>query len=138
MANEIVLEGFEQFNKRLKDAPHSVEVKADAIVYDHALKWVQLAKRSAPKNFGSLAGKISAARLAPLSSMVVSPAKYSPYREWGTGAKVSVPGDLTNYAMQFKGQKKVIGSKPTPFFFIHREGIKTSLTNGIKKILDSI
>jgi hypothetical protein len=38
-----------------------------------------------------------------LTGEVVVGVSYGPYIEFGTGSKVVVPGELKNYAMQFKG-----------------------------------
>lgn len=52
-------------------------------------------------------------------------ASYGPYVEYGTGAKVIVPTELKEYAMQFKGKgiRQVnLSARPFlyPAYFIHR------------------
>jgi len=39
-----------------------------------------------------------------LTGEIVVWAEYGPYVEFGTGSGVSVPGEFTDYAMQFKGK----------------------------------
>lgn len=136
MANEITLDGWDKFRDKLNKIPLSIEVKGDAIVFDEANKWAGLAKRTAPVNFGALRGRIQAVKTGQGRAEVVSPIKYSPYREWGTGAKVSVPAELTNYALQFKGAKRTAGSRPTPYFFIHKKTIEASTYARIQQMIN--
>lgn len=137
MANEIRLEGFDKFRNKLNSLPSYLLNKAAAIVQDEGRRWAGLAKRSAPVNFGKLRGEIQAVPVAPLTIEVISPIKYSPYVEWGTGTKVSVPADLVNYALQFKGVRKVIGQVPHAYFFIHKESVKSSLNARLEKVLNT-
>ena len=141
MANEIILDGWDKFKGKLNNLPLSITEKADSIVYDEALRWKELADKSARSGMnqrtGTLRRNLSVARISQLSYEIVSPIKYSPYREWGTGTKVSVPAGLTNYALQFKGAKKTLGSRPTPFFFIHKKTIEASLYARIEKLLQT-
>ncbi len=135
MANEIKLEGWDKFMKKLDGLPASIFTKVDAIVQDEAKRWEGLAKRSAPVNFGTLRSRIQAVPVAQMSAEVISPTKYSPYVEWGTGTRVNVPSDLTAYAIQFKGVKKVIGQHPNAYFFIHKPAVELSLNNRVNKFL---
>lgn len=140
MANEIKLEGWDKFMKKLDGLPASIFTKVDAIVQDEANKWARLAKRTAPRNKiiglgGTLVSRIQAVPVAPMSAEVISPTKYSPYVEWGTGTRVNVPSDLTAYAIQFKGVKKVIGQHPNAYFFIHKPAVELSLNNRVNKFL---
>lgn len=137
MASEIRLEGFDAFKRKLSDLPTKTERVCGAIVQDEAMKWAGLAKRSAPVNFGRLRQGIQAVNIAPLTAEVVSQIRYSPYVEWGTGAKVSVPPDLSDYALRFKGQRQTKGRSPVAFFFIHKPGISVSLNNRINKYLNT-
>lgn len=44
--------------------------------------------------------------------------KYAPYVEFGTGSGVSVPAELQEYAMQFKGAGiRQVNRKARPYFF---------------------
>jgi hypothetical protein len=137
LSNVITLTGFKEFEAKLKSLPQSITIKADAIVQDEALRWSQLAKRSAPVNFGKLRGGIQAVPTGQMRAEVVSPVKYSPYMEWGTGTKVNVPTELLQYALQFKGQKKVLGISPHAFFFIHKEAVSKTLNSRLLKILNT-
>ena len=137
MANEITLDGWDKFRGKLNNLPQQLIAKTGAIVQDEAMKWAWLAKRSAPVNFGRLRSQIQAVPTGLLSSEVVSPIKYSPYVEWGTGTKVNVPADLAAYAIRFKGSRKVIGMNPKVFFFIHKPAIESSLMARVQKYLNT-
>lgn len=135
MANEIRLEGWDRFKKKLDGLPATVFNTANIIVQDEAKRWEGLAKRSVPVNFGALWSRIQAVPVAQMSAEVVSPTRYSPYVEWGTGTRVNVPADLTNYAIQFKGQRKVIGRHPHGYFFIHKPAIEKTFNDRLNKLL---
>jgi HK97 gp10 family phage protein len=128
--------------------PAMLKAEAAAVVENGAKTFVQLAKRDAPVRttpvlktggtFGSnLKQMISYFPSGQLSFTVVSGAKYSPYLEWGTITKVSVPGELAEYALQFKGRglKKNGGILPHPFFFKQTTPVKAQLEKQLALIL---
>jgi hypothetical protein len=44
--------------------------------------------------------------------------KYAPYVEFGTGTRVSVPGDVKEYAIQYKGAGlRKVNNRAQPYFF---------------------
>ena len=139
MANELKLEGFKEFGDKLKSASTDVLDEIDAEVYDAAKMWEERAKIDCPKDNaggGGIAGSIFGDRTGFMESEVVSPVAHSPYMEWGTGTRVSVPADLQGYAIQFKGKKSVIGVYPQPFFFIQKPIVEAHLINRIKEIVE--
>lgn len=129
--------GFKEFQAKLKALPNDLQTLADVYVQDAGLEWEQKAKRSAPVNFGQLRGSISSQKTGNMSAEITSAKLYSPYVEWGTGTRVKVPTELQSYAIQFKGQKKVVGRYPKPFFFIHKEPIKKELYEKLNKLLNT-
>lgn len=137
MSNGVNIIGFKEFQAKLKRLPNDLQTLADVYVQDAGLEWAQRAKRAAPKNFGQLAGNINSEKTGNMRSEITSGKLYSPYVEWGTGTRVSVPANLQTYAIQFKGQKKVIGRFPKPFFFIHKEPIKKELFAKLTKLLNT-
>ncbi len=67
-----------------------------------------------------LGGLKQSIRMTPQASepAVFSTAPYSPYVEFGTGGKVTVPQDLISFARQFKGKGiKQINLPARPFFY---------------------
>lgn len=84
------------------------------------------AKRTAPVNFGFLRNSIGSSVLSGGMSAEVWAGgqgagmwvKYAPYVEFGTGDLVSVPSDLTDYAIQFKGKGiRKVNNRARPYFF---------------------
>ena len=137
MSNGVNIIGFREFQAKLKALPNDLQTLADVYVQDAGMEWEQLAKRAAPVDKGFLRGAITSRKVGNMTAEVESGRLYSPYVEWGTGTRVSVPANLQTYAIQFKGQKKVIGRFPKPFFFIHKEPIKKELFAKLTKLLNT-
>ena len=84
---------------------------------------VGMAKRSAPADTGNLRNLISLQKVGANYIEVFSKAPYSPYVEFGTGARVSLDDMLelgipAQYAAQFKGKGvKDINLPARPFFY---------------------
>jgi hypothetical protein len=129
------LEGFDKYREKLQSAPANMQRTVDAYVQDAALSWEQRAKRTAPVDFGRLKGGIVSSKTGQMAAEIVSGMKYSPYVEWGTGTRVSVPAELQSYAIQFKGVNKVVGRFPKPFFFIQKPIIQKELIAKIENYL---
>ena len=74
-------------------------ITAESIVAD--------AKQRAPVNFGQLRQSIknTKATIQLNRSLIFSNAPYSPFVEFGTGAKVKVPAGFESLAAEFKGKK---------------------------------
>jgi HK97 gp10 family phage protein len=102
-----------QFTKLDKVVQEEVVEEIVSFGQDVALK----AKSRAPKDLGYLAQSTNA-QIIPNGVQIFSNAKYAPYVEFGTGAKVDVPQGLEQYAIQFKGKGiKQVNLKARPFFF---------------------
>lgn len=132
--------GFDEFEKRVKAASKKV---ANEIAHEVTVAgdlFVRNAKRDAPADLGQLRGGISNQKIADMTTEVSSVAKHSPYIEWGTITRVSVPGELMEYAAQFKGRgiRKNGGIFPRPFFFKQIPIIREKFRQNIKNILDRI
>lgn len=138
MPDGIFLTGFDKFAEKLRNLPTQVRKEVDFEVYDAANEWALRAKQAAPVDHGILKGGITSKHIGLMEADVYSNASYSAYVEWGTGTRVSVPSELASYAIQFKGQKSVVGMRPQPFFFIQMPAISQLLeqriTNNILKV----
>lgn len=99
------LSGLDAVQKALKNIDKNLTKELSNEINASALKIQSNAKRLAPVNFGQLRNGIGLIKDGDLTFSVESKASYSPYVEFGTGGKVSVPADFTAYAQQFKGQK---------------------------------
>ena len=103
----IRVEGFEKLYQRFKKLDEATKIEVKNEFNAAALKIQGTAKRLAPVNFGTLRNSIVLDETGDGSDFmytVSATAKYAPYVEFGTGAKVSVPADYAEYAATFKGQ----------------------------------
>ena len=83
------------------------------------------AKSFVPVNHNRLKPSIRA-RNKDKTSIVGTDVQYAPYVEFGTGNKVNVPSELSEYAMQFKGAGiRDVNTRSQPYlfpaFFINRK-----------------
>lgn len=165
MPTVVTLTGWKEFETKLQKMPDILKQEIGGEVRYAAEEWATLAKLAAPKDVGFLVGGIKTKHVEPMWSEVTSNASYSPYMEWGTKSKVSVPAELTAYALQFKGKggngfaKEFIyawakrngipenlwwpiyisivtkGVRPQPFFFIQKPIVEKNLKTKMEKIL---
>jgi hypothetical protein len=96
------------------------------------------AKMFAPVDKAGLKSSIRPFNKGKTGEVIVG-VKYGPYIDFGTGTKVKVPAELTDYAMQFKGKgiRQVnLSARPYlyPAFFINRE----KFINACDKILKNL
>lgn len=124
----------------MKSLPDKIVKEVNGVIEDGAKVFVSLAKRDAPVDMGVLRNSISYAPLGKTVYEVVSGAYYSPYLEWGTITKVSVPGELQAYASQFRGKGLRVtgGIFPHPFFFKQMPIIKKQIEQDIKQVLETL
>lgn len=99
----IQIKGIRELRRRVKVIPQNVANGVDAEMAASANDYANLAIEAAPRDEGILIQGISANRNALMDHEVVSASPYSPYVEFGTRRRVSVPSDLQDYAAQFKG-----------------------------------
>jgi hypothetical protein len=135
----VKLSGFKEFEAKLATLDRVLFEEIDGECEFAAEEWKELAKLATNPNIdtGRLHQSITAYRVSQMNYEVVSPMEYSAYLEWGTGTKVSVPADLIKYAIQFKGFKSVIGSRPYPFFFPQASIVRKNLFDKVKNILET-
>ena len=101
----VSISGIDGVKKALESLDVNIKKEVSNEINASALRIQNSAKRLAPVNFGQLRNGISLTRNNNYTFTVESKASYSPYVEFGTGGKVSVPADFQSYAMQFKGGK---------------------------------
>lgn len=136
---KINIAGVKELQARLNGVSKEVHKEVLGEIKDAAQKWVALSKRDAPIDLGKLRQNITADISPSWGASVISNANYSPYIEWGTVTKVDVPGELAEYAIQFKGRgiRKNGGIIPRPFFFKQRAVIEKMLIKNINNVLDN-
>tara|TARA_R110000796_G_scaffold149826_1_gene266640 strand:- start:350 stop:781 length:432 start_codon:yes stop_codon:yes gene_type:complete len=93
--------------------------KVISIVTRETAKEIELdAKQKAPVNLGKLRQGINVVKVNEYLYKVVARERYSAYMEFGTGGLVSVPSELKELAIQFKGAGvKQINIRPQPFLY---------------------
>lgn len=136
---KINIAGVKELRARLNSVSKEVHKEVLGEIKDAAQKWVAFSKRDAPIDLGKLRQNITADISPSWGASVISNANYSPYIEWGTITKVYVPGELAEYAIQFKGRgiRKNGGIIPRPFFFKQRAVIEKMLIKNINNVLDN-
>lgn len=102
---KIQLKGIERLLDRIQKAPMKIKLEISRELLAGAEDIVRNAIRDAPVDEGGLRRGISLEKKDDLNFKVVSAAEYSPFVEWGTRKKVSVPAELSSYAQTFKGAK---------------------------------
>jgi HK97 gp10 family phage protein len=105
MGVTVSLSGIEGIQKALDKLDQKLNTELSNEINASALTIQSNAKRLAPVNFGKLRNGIVLIKDGLLTYTVESRESYSPYVEFGTGGKVSVPADFQSYAQTFKGQK---------------------------------
>lgn len=143
MAFNIEIKGLRELQARFRELPKEVHSEAKGYVSLGAQTWVRNAKRDAPINLGLLRQQITysdQSKAGQISFEVVSGARYSAYIEWGTITKVSVPGELSEYAMNFKGKgiRKNGGIIARPFFFKQRAQAIKIIEEGLERMTKAI
>ncbi len=116
MPTTITLNGWTEFEAKLKNMPEILQKEIGGEVEDAARLWATGAKNDAPVDQGFLRGLITSAKTGPMMAEATSPSEYSAYVEWGTKSRVRVPTDLQQYALQFKSAGGG-GVDPKPFIF---------------------
>lgn len=96
------------------------------------------AKSSVPTRYSGIKSMIQS-KVEKLHGEVWVQKHYAPYVEFGTGGLVNVPGELKDFAMQFKGKGiRRINKKAEPYFyphyFIQRDKYYEQLERGFDKL----
>ena len=103
------IEGLDKLKARIKELPKDVqeEVVGEIQAWGNEVNAAQLANISQQKiqDLGALQQNTKAVP-NPDGVELISNVYYAPFIEFGTGAKVKVPAELNDYAIQFKGQKR--------------------------------
>jgi HK97 gp10 family phage protein len=136
------LKGIDELKARIHQMPDTLQTELQAKINSGAEAIAAEAKQRAPVNFGILKNLISNTKAQSsadgLTAVVVSAANYSAYVEFGTGTKVSVPPDLEEFAIQFKGTKIVKGMRAQPYFFPAAKRIFPLIEDDVQKTLDKL
>ena len=136
MSYNVNIAGFAELQVKVDKLPGRIQKEVDSVIEAGAKEFVKGAKRDAAKDFGFLTGGIGYEKTG-INVRIFSLSAYSPYVEWGTITRVSVPELEKSYAIQFKGKgiRKTGGLYPRPFFFTQLPKTKAFIERGIKAIM---
>lgn len=133
--------GFEKVFGKLEKLNEKLDEAIDNELKASALNVETNAKIDCPVDMGTLRRSIhydAGINGKSKYHAVLSNLKYAPYVEFGTGGKVSVPKGYEEYAMLFKGKKKVVGINAHPYLIPNFEIEKRNLIERLKKILKNV
>lgn len=103
MSNVPQIQGMTELLAKLKKIPADITAAVSAELQDGANSIAAEAKQRAPADQGLLRNLISVNKVDAITFEVISGASYSPFVEFGTLEKVSIPAGLEEYAAEFKG-----------------------------------
>jgi HK97 gp10 family phage protein len=141
MAKKVV-KNLDKVIRQMQDLGVNAEKSIVKINEKTAQEIVLNAKIAAPVDFGKLRQGIGTDSEGKLNQVVFAREKYSAFVEFGTGGMVSVPSELKEVAMQFKGKGiKKINMQPRPFLYPafvkgrvqYLEDLKAKLNELVKK-----
>jgi HK97 gp10 family phage protein len=136
----IEVKGLKELQANVNKLPQRLKQETSGVLERGAQLFVRNAKRDAPVDFDFLRNLISYAKTGELKFTLISGSKYSPYLEWGTITRVSVPTELASYAIQFKGKgiRKNGGIFPHPYFYKQQIPVKIEMEKNLEPILKDI
>ena len=141
------LKGLKDVLEDLQKFGEAMQKKVNDVTYANAFKLQDNAKQNAPFDLGKLRQSIQIIKLKDSSYLILANATglapYAAYMEFGTGGNVSVPLELADIAIQFKGKGvKKIDLRPRPYMYpalvrqrrIFLEELKQLLETETKKV----
>lgn len=141
MARAYKVKGLDNLQRKLEKLPEQIKQATREKIEDAADTIVLKAVSRAPVDLGVLRQSIgNEPRNGGFNYIIFVSAEYAPYIEFGTGIKVNVPSELTNYAKQFigKGERQVnLPARPFlfPAYFEERKKLIEDLKKSIGKYL---
>ena len=140
------VKGLDKLLNNLDKLPEEVRKDIKDITYANALEIKRNASKLAPinkkKNGGTLrqSGKVfkSSKDRKEISYRVAFLAKYAAYMEFGTGGLVSVPAELKDLALKFKGKGiRKVNLMPQPFLYPSLVKQRPRYLKDLKELLES-
>lgn len=125
--------------RKTRAIPREIDRRLTEIVAAATSRTKLNAKQFAPVDKAGLKNSIHSAADGLTGEVTVN-VTYGPFLEFGTGSKVVVPGELKDYAMQFKGKGiRQVNNRAQPYlypaFFINRERFKKACDKALKEVL---
>lgn len=131
------------FYKYLRDLEDKVADYVRAEVEDSILAIESESASNVPVDTGALKNSIQSIPIKvsknEITGGVEVGASYAPYIEFGTGTKVKVPSELSNFARQYKGKGiKEVNLPARPFFYPEVFKQRTELPKNIERTLKKL
>ena len=116
------IERFKAFTRGVSEQNRQ---ECDQLIKQTAMTTQRRAMMFAPVNYGFLRRSVGYKIDGMMSALIWAGGagsginvKYAPYVEFGTGTRVSVPGDVKDYAIQYKGAGiRKVNNRAQPYFF---------------------
>lgn len=141
MASEMNVFGIDKLIGELKNYSEKVYTNIDNAMQESARNVQRQAIMDAPSDMSTLRRSIE---VKPIKEEtwsgyeIFSLLPYAPYVEFGTGTRVTIPTGYEEYAMQFKGQKEIVGMNAQPYLIPNFEMEKANLMANLKKIVTNV
>jgi hypothetical protein len=141
MASEMNVFGIDKLIGELKNYNEKVYIGIDNAMQESARNVQRQAIMDCPAPMGTLRRSIDVKPIKEESWSgyeIFSLLPYAPYVEFGTGTRVTIPTGYEEYAMQFKGQKEIVGMNAQPYLIPNFEMEKANLMANLKKIVTNV
>jgi HK97 gp10 family phage protein len=131
------------FYKYLKNLESQVSDYVRAEIEDSMLAIESEATNNVSVDTGALKNSIQSMPIKVTKNEITGGvevgASYAPYVEFGTGTKVKVPSELSNFAQQYKGDGiKEVNLPARPFFYPEVFKQRTELPKNIERTLKKL
>lgn len=136
----ITFHGFKELLDKFNEFPDELMEEADAEIEEGARDFVRLAKIAAPGDTGRLRGSINYKPLGFAAYAAFAQTSYAAYQEWGTIEFVSVPADLVDIAIKYKGMgiRKTGGVTPKHYFYSQEAIVVPKMLERIDNVLEDL
>lgn len=145
----IDLSQFEPVLKKFATLSQELQEEIDGEIEASAKKFVELSKKSLASSLSANNNKKTGRLYNSINTLPINGVKmsheifvltnYAAYNEWGTINYVSVPADLVDIAIKYKGRgiRKTGGMKPKNYFYSQRAIVIPELINNLNTVIES-
>lgn len=137
----VKLSGFNELLTKFQEFPDDLMEEVDGEIEEGAREFARLAKIAAPGGpTGRLKGSANYKRLGFAVHEAFVQTTYAAYQEWGTIEFVSVPADLVDIAIKYKGRgiRKSGGVRPSHYFYSQRAIVIPKMMQRIDNVLEDL
>jgi hypothetical protein len=129
---------FDQWERSLAKIRKEFPKESEKLVHKYTRNTSMGAKQSVPIRHGGLKSSIRP-KVKGMTGDVIVGVYYAPYMEYGTGDKVNVPNELSEYAIQFKGKGiRKVNIDPRPYLYPHHFRERQQFFENLYQLLGKI